>query len=574
MQQFQQIQVPECFVCACGFSCLYMKEKDMEFHIDSCPVYSAYSEFMKYIERKDIQNANEDQLRTMKAEAKVYISRLDMMLMIYSQQQQPILQKAPSQTVQCEKCKKQFEANSDFDKVWYLENCSHIICKDCMLKICKDDFLPKKSNVTCVCGEKFKDQEIKQILGNELYEQLTEKLNLSLQNIIECCNCKERFCFQKGNIEEKIQDQNGKLVQGEQLKHYIENRFKCSKCHTEQCKNCMSVPYHTNMTCEEYKINKAAVKCRLCEQPTEIQKNQPEALQTICQQQDCQNRSKKLCTIKLKCGHFCQGLNNTPCLPCLNEKCAKDQNEDDYCNICFTEALKSQPCVQTTCGHIFHEDCLRQKLDAKWNGPRIVFNFMKCPLCNKFLDIQVPHFKNSIEQGQILLKEVQELCLQRLKLEEKEKDKELLDPTHQFFQKPLDYAMHIYCYYLCFKCKKPYFGGLKNCQQAADQDPKVEFKQEDLVCTKCCPLLTLEDKCNKHGVDYIDFKCRHCCSIALWWCHGTTHYCDPCHRNIKTNMTKPCPGPAKCPLGIPHKPNGEEMSLGCSLCRAERLKAK
>lgn len=37
---------------------------------------------------------------------------------------------------------------------------------------------------------------------------------------------------------------------------------------------------------------------------------------------------------------------------------------------------------------------------------------------------------------------------------------------------------------------------------------------------------------------------------------GTTHYCDPCHRNIKSNMTKPCPGLGKCPLGIPHKPNG------------------
>lgn len=49
-----------------------------------------------------------------------------------------------------------------------------------MLKICKEDFLPKKSNVTCVCGERFKDEEIKQILGKELYEQLTEKLNLSL----------------------------------------------------------------------------------------------------------------------------------------------------------------------------------------------------------------------------------------------------------------------------------------------------------------------------------------------------------------------------------------------------------
>ena len=37
---------------------------------------------------------------------------------------------------------------------------------------------------------------------------------------------------------------------------------------------------------------------------------------------------------------------------------------------------------------------------------------------------------------------------------------------------------------------------------------------------------------------------------------GTTHYCDPCHRNIRPKMEKPCLGGDKCPLGMPHKPNG------------------
>ncbi len=34
----------------------------------------------------------------------------------------------------------------------------------------------------------------------------------------------------------------------------------------------------------------------------------------------------------------------------------------------------------------------------------------------------------------------------------------------------------------------------------------------------------------------------------------------------KENLPQ-CDGPDKCPLGIEHKPNGEEFSLGCSLCR-------
>jgi len=34
-----------------------------------------------------------------------------------------------------------------------------------------------------------------------------------------------------------------------------------------------------------------------------------------------------------------------------------------------------------------------------------------------------------------------------------------------------DYAMFKCAYYICFKCQKPYFGGLKEC---ADGVPKAE----------------------------------------------------------------------------------------------------
>lgn len=56
--------------------------------------------------------------------------------------------------------------------------------------------------------------------------------------------------------------------------------------------------------------------------------------------------------------------------------------------MCFTEALKSAPCIKTKCGHIFHEECIMKKLDAKWNGPRIVFQYCTCPLCKKWLEVK------------------------------------------------------------------------------------------------------------------------------------------------------------------------------------------
>lgn len=91
----------------------------------------------------------------------------------------------------------------------------------------------------------------------------------------------------------------------------------------------------------------------------------------------------------MPCGHACLGCKEEiQCLPCLNEDCAKNskvgltQNEDDYCNICFTAALKSEPCVQlSSCSHVYHHGCLLQFLKNKWLSPRIVFNFLKCSIC-------------------------------------------------------------------------------------------------------------------------------------------------------------------------------------------------
>ena len=76
--------------------------------------------------------------------------------------------------------------------------------------------------------------------------------------------------------------------------------------------------------------------------------------------------------------------------------------------------------------------------------------------------------------------------------------------------------MAIYCYYLCFKCKQPYFGGAKDCNRAMENE-KMEFKPEELVCANCCDVEKVEN-CNKHGKDYIEFKCKFCCSLAVWFC--------------------------------------------------------
>ena len=69
-------------------------------------------------------------------------------------------------------------------------------------------------------------------------------------------------------------------------------------------------------------------------------------------------------------------------------------------------------------------------------------------------------------------------------------------------------------YYECFKCKVPYFGGMKRCEQVNEE--AKDYKPEELVCGKCSAVSVGQGvkNCKKHGADYIEFKCKYCCNIA------------------------------------------------------------
>lgn len=311
----------------------------------------------------------------------------------------------------------------------------------------------------------------------------------------------------------------------------------------------------------------------------------------ICDSLECKEKSIKCCCLKLDCGHFCKGYAKEGfCLPCLADECFEknaivllDQKGSDYCNICFIESLQSGPCVQVACGHIYHVSCLEKRLELRWVKPRISFNFCLCPLCKTWMqfhkDCPLSEYMFENEKKLEILKKK---SFERLKYEGKDKDERLSIPGDYFYQKPIEYALAIYSYYECFKCKIPYFGGLKHCEDMIEnQGIEKPFKPAELICPNCCEIPI--ENCLTHGNDYIEFKCTFCCSMAQWFCWGTTHFCDPCHERVNngddiTQYGKEklplCPGKEECPLKIDHKPNGEECSLGCSLCRNYKEQAK
>ncbi|KAH3836592.1 E3 ubiquitin-protein ligase MYCBP2-like [Dreissena polymorpha] len=242
----------------------------------------------------------------------------------------------------------------------------------------------------------------------------------------------------------------------------------------------------------------------------------------------------------------------------------------DYCSICYTDALRDADVVQLLCGHAFHLDCTRKLLEHKFVSHRLTFHFLLCPLCKA--PIENPALDPVLAPLKALRDDVRRKAKTRLIFEGLDKSTDIVSPSGRFYNKPAEFAMEHYAYYMCFKCKQPYFGGAAQCEGAVwDHDVKAE----ELICPACVGPEQVQT-CSKHGTDYIAFKCRYCCSYAVYFCFSTTHFCEMCHSNNAVVTTAPphlCPTgplgkhlPGGCPLGGKHAPNGVEHAFGCAMC--------
>lgn len=272
----------------------------------------------------------------------------------------------------CLKCKTEFDEAFDTDKIWYINSCLHPFCRACLNKQIQTKYVSSEGNIQCLeCRKDMQpfeievaggDYYVQEIIGKEKKEQLEQGLIEKQFNIVTCAKCKTKFGFEKGNNQGlSLKDpHSGQQLSRELQRHYEENRFTClnNACKLEQCRNCQAAPYHLGLTCEQFSIKKASKRCRYCDDTIhQVNQNYPPALQDICSQQECIDKMKYACKKVLPCGHSCSGFIGEPeCLPCLKEDCAKrlklDQDENDYCNICFTEGLGAAPCIRNECNHV------------------------------------------------------------------------------------------------------------------------------------------------------------------------------------------------------------------------------
>lgn len=144
--------------------------------------------------------------------------------------------------------------------------------------------------------------------------------------------------------------------------------------------------------------------------------------------------------------------------------------------------------------------------------------------------------------------------------------------------RPADFALKRFLFYECSQCCRPYFGGDRNCgaqQQQQDEQQAQQgqgaaaaaFNRHELLCGECSAVAAGAD-CPVHGKQYIEWKCKYCCNLAMWFCFGTTHMCNRCHAQPGVWREGPSAcNPATCGLKMRHPQPGNEFCMGCGMCR-------
>ena len=458
----------------------------------------------------------------------------------------------------------------------YQSPCGHICCPNCLEGYIIPKIKLEKSTIcfSQSCSYKWDPDSIKVFFSN--WGSVMGSLSSSFfpigssSNIVTCSGCKEKFYFEAGDQSNSPnENESGRGLTPLHKRIFAEDRFKCIRCNREQCKVCGVSPYHTGYICPEFKeLN----PCRYCESPLEHEVDYSiNPFIDICTvNNECLTKSGFACTTILGCGHRCFGYKNESKHPgCLLPSCDSYQAaRSDCCTYC-NESLTKAPVVKLRCNDFFHYDCLKECLQRQWCTKRITFGFLMCANCKTQmgLPIDCADLRTFYEPAKELMVKVIQISLNKLKIDGREKDDQLVKPTSRFYQKNQEYAMAIYAIYQCNKCKNPFIGGQVNCEAEANVDPDPN-NRETYMCLDCSG----GKKCQFHGADAIVYKCRFCCQIATWFCFGTTHFCNPCHEKQCKDASFAKNGPwevcdkSKCPFNGNHKSPPSDDNLGCSLC--------
>jgi len=79
-------------------------------------------------------------------------------------------------------------------------------------------------------------------------------------------------------------------------------------------------------------------------------------------------------------------------------------------------------------------------------------------------------------------------------------------------------------------------GGAQAAVEGGERDGR-----DELMCGSCsAKACGMEASCPRHSDQYVEFKCRFCCSIATFFCFGHTHFCEKCHLKVSVAPCADC----------------------------------
>ena len=358
-------------------------------------------------------------------------------------------------------------------------------------------------------------------------------------------------------------------------KHYAKNRVRCPDWETDFCVKCRVQPYHIGFSWKEYKKIKKGKKWRYWGELVKKDKSKKGAFKYIWDSQECIDQIKSSWDRVLGWGHPCKGFAGEEYwLPWLHPDCVEnnpeptlEQDDDTFWSIWYISGLGDQPCVQLGWKHIFHVDCIAEKVRQKWAGPRITLMFKTCPSWKEEIECDHhPEISQLLEEAREFEKIITEKAVERAKAEGIHKDKRLKDKNDEYYNNLEKYAMARLSYYTCFKWGCFYYGGLKEWGNMLEADGN--FNPEELVWGKWSSEgLAGQVDCPKHGKEFIEFKWRYCCSLSQWYWFGTTHFWDSWHRTPALTKPKKWSKDGTWGINVDHPDDGSEFALGWGLCR-------
>jgi len=291
----------------------------------------------------------------------------------------------------------------------------------------------KATGMTCpatpyACGKEISVSDLQKLLRAEEFEQYLQATLLafieqdSLTMICPKPSCKVAISISDQNEvvvphEIKERDEEGKVLSREAYIHFMKYRVRCRDCSTIFCADCKQIPYHKGFTCASWKDYQKARHCRFCASKLSAENTAKfplPGLRDVCTSDECAVKAALSCGQLLECGCPCNGVRDEKQhLACLKHVLAIGE---DYCAICYVEDLNSAPCIQSKgCKHVLHIACVKTRLEAKWPGARISFEFRCCPQCKQ--PIHHPALAATIDPIDTLQKEVESKALERLAYE-------------------------------------------------------------------------------------------------------------------------------------------------------------